>query len=88
MRSEPVRSHAFLASGPRAMATPWDPLTPAGAHLRRNSVLEGYDALVLPHFATRLPRPLEHRGEKPPFLDAKGDLGLLAHFLQTTQVLR
>ena len=25
VRSEPARSHTFLASGPRAMATPWDP---------------------------------------------------------------
>ena len=57
-------------------------LGPAGSHLRRQSVLEERDALVLPHFSTRLPRLLKHLGEKPPFLDAKGDLGLCARFFR------
>ena len=77
-RSEPARSHDFLASGPRAMATPWDQ---RGSTFVA-SVLEERGALVLPHFATRLPRPLEHRGEHPLFLDAEDDLGLLARFFR------
>jgi hypothetical protein len=83
---------AICCSFPR-LTGPWPQgngyaLGPAGAHLRCQSVLEERGALVLPHFATRLPRLLEHRGEQPPFLVAKDDLVLLAHFFQTTQVLR
>ena len=83
-RSEPSRTQAFLASGPRAMAAPWDPRggTFVASPCSRN-VAPSFSRTSLPTF-----RLLEHYGKQPPLLETKGYLGLLARFFQITQVRR